>query len=160
MIKTIEHQPTPEQLQPLTSKQKAFINAYITCWNGALAWKLADLKCKPGIEDRAAHQMINRPHVKYAIDQHRAKIEQQSLVTFEKKVKLLWKIAEECMTPHEVIDHRTGNVTTKIEPEVTIKALAELNKMQGHYAPEKHINMNVEGSIERLERAKIEYKHA
>ena len=43
---------------------------------------------------------------------------------------------------------------------VAIQAIGEMNKMQGHYAAEKHVNvnMNVDGDIKKLENLIKKYR--
>jgi hypothetical protein len=48
------------------------------------------------------------------------------------------------------------NVDT--DKEIALKALAELNKMQGHYAPEKSLSIHAVTTLDNLAKAKLEYK--
>jgi hypothetical protein len=56
--------------------------------------------------------------------------------TFEWKVKKLVELVELC-TPSDAETHKETN------PGSTISAISELNKMQGHYAPDRTVNANM-----------------
>lgn len=56
-------------------------------------------------------------------------------VTFDDKVKKL----------KEIIDNA---IVDDVPPQVAIQAIAELNKMQGHYSAEKHVNVNANVTLD------------
>lgn len=118
--------------ETLTLKQQAFLKAYFLCANAAQAAREAGYA--PKHAGKAAHCLINNPLIKSAIEENRTKIAQQTTVTFQDKINFLWDLANECKdTP---------------DKSVCVKAIAEINKMIGHYAPERHYNENLNVNAE------------
>lgn len=71
---------------------------------------------------------------------------QKETENYEWKLERLKHIVN-TFIPIETRNLEAKNVTTAIQ------AIAEMNKMQGHYAAERHVNMNVnvDSDIEKLE---------
>ena len=91
----------------------------------------------------------NRAHnIEYGITHQKLlakkRAEMENLqATFEWKVKKLVELVELC-TPSTAESHKDTN------PGSTISAISELNKMQGHYAPDRSVtaSLNIEGDPE------------
>lgn len=141
-------------LPPLTIRQQKMLKAYLKHGNATQAYKDAGYTSEE-YPDRAAYNLIHRSplqdHVEYFVDKSKKKI------TSEMKTDLLWRIAEESVST--TIDD-DGNVVSKPEREVAIKAIAELNKMVGDYAPTQVNNqtVNVTAALEDIRNARLEYK--
>jgi phage terminase small subunit len=117
----------------LTGKQLAFLNAYVQLG----MQNATQAAVKAGYSDKHAHkvayQLVEHPLIKLELGKHRQKIDSAISVTFQDKVDLLWRLAEK---------------NEDVQPEIVIKSVAEINKMMGHYAPEKSYNVNVNQNLE------------
>jgi hypothetical protein len=82
-----------------------------------------------------AYNIENGPVHKALLAKKRAEMENLQ-ATFEWKVKKLVELVELC-TPANAESHKDTN------PVSTISAISELNKMQGHYAPDRTVNANM-----------------
>ena len=141
-------------LPPLTIRQQKMLKAYLKHGNATQAYKDAGYTSEE-YPDKAAHILIHRSplseHLEYFIARSKKKI------TSEMKTDLLWRIAEESV---DITLDNDGNVVSKPEREVAIKAIAELNKMVGDYAPVQ-VNtqqVSVTAAIEDIRNARLEYK--
>jgi len=106
----------------LTTKQRIFCKAYLS--NGFNATQAA---ITAGYSENCAQEIgsenLTKPLIKEFIEKHIEQIEQKFDITFEKKLKALWKIVEAAQ-PKEA---------QELHPSLLISAIGELNKMQGHY---------------------------
>lgn len=87
-----------------------------------------------------ANYYLKRPYVKAYLKAHMERATEITGATFENKVRKLWHVID------KGIDE-----TKELDPEcarVAITATAELNKMQGHYSPEKHTNVNINANLD------------
>lgn len=101
-----------------------------------------------------AYKLLNKPLVKAYIDYLFKRMERKLEITLEKKLKLLWDTALRCYGPtEEEIEQIKNGVNVKVafnfDAEALIKAVAEMNKMQGHYAQIKGIE-NIEEDKQKL----------
>lgn len=124
----------------LTKKQKLFCLEYLA--NGYNATQAA---IKAGYSAKTARNIGNenltKPAIKEFIEKRMKKIEEKIEATIEWKVKMLKTCAEKCLQGEA---DRDG----LIHPSGIVSAIAELNKMQGHYAPEKSINVHADADAE------------
>lgn len=126
----------------LTEHQQLFLKQYLVLGNATEALLATGYKGKHPA--KAASQLMHKPFVKQAIEKNRLKVEQKTLVTFEWKVNKLQEIIDQAQSSEQYRD--------------AVAAMAELNKMQGHYAPEKQVNYNVDVTLENIRNARLEYK--
>jgi phage terminase small subunit len=77
-----------------------------------------------------AGELLKRPNVIKVIEKHKNKMSKIALASFEDKIELLWKKALEVDDAKDMV-----------------ALVAELNQMQGHYAPQKTMNMNINAKI-------------
>ena len=144
----------PSELPELTIRQQNLLNGYLKHGDATKAYIDAGYTAKHA--NRAAFQLINRSPIKDCIDYYR---QQAKKITFEMKSDLLWRIAQESMQPLEDDD---GKVVKWGDKDVAIKAIAELNKMVGDYAPvQTQVDtrtVNVTAAIEDIRNARLQYK--
>lgn len=122
-----------------TAREKRFVKEYLACNNGAEAARRAGYS--EATARTIAHEMLNKPKIAVAIAEENQFIEEKLEITAELKRKMLLKIANRCIQEEPVLD-REGNPTGEYQFKAgdAIRALAELNKMQGHLAPTKTEN--------------------
>lgn len=100
-----------------------------------------------------ANRILRKPLVREYLAKVREKAERKAGWDYESKLKILKKIAE-LAVPEEA-----SNITD-IRPLPAIQAIAESNKMQGHYSAEKIVqtNVNVDADIAEVEALLKEYE--
>ena len=105
----------------LNPRQRRFIDEYILTGCGSKAYR------KAGYQDGnnhciavKAHQLLTKPDIQIAITKRQQQIEAEGLLSLLTKKELLSEIA----LANQIDD-----------PQVAIRAIAELNRMDGHYAP-------------------------
>lgn len=121
----------------LNMMQNKFITAYLQCWNGTKA--AIEAGYSPKTAGKQAYQLMQHPEIKRIIEKTRPDLEKsvedaRSEIVIAHGVSFDWKAS---MLQNIILSQLDSN------PDVAIKAVAELNKMQGHYAPESTINLNV-----------------
>lgn len=139
----------------VTVNHRLFVERYIASGNAANAYLSVFPNCKD--PSAAAMQALRYPGVKALLSQLQQRLNEKAYVTLEWKVIKLKEITEKALTSNQYIDDN-GVMHDSYDPQTAIRALAELNKMQGHYAPEKHVNVNIEGSIDKIRQTLIDYE--
>lgn len=137
----------------VSSKEEAFALAFFEERNGRKAWMKAfpNSKCTDSSADTLASRMLNKVEVQELLFELDRKAE--STVIMSKKERMEW-LSKVVVTPvgevHEGSDlcqeykeDERGNRSYKMPSK--LGAIAELNKMDGAYAPQKH---EVEGLAE------------
>jgi phage terminase small subunit len=105
----------------LTHKQLLFIEHYIqTGGNGTAAARASGYKGSTATLGAVAYENLNKPHIRDEIRRRQAEFRDYMTVTTEAKRQQLWTIANQCM---------------EMDPMAAIKAIQELNRMDGDYAP-------------------------
>ncbi len=137
----------------LTNQQQAFTDHYIkNGFNGTQA-AIAAGYAKDSAAGYAS-SLIQHPLIKPRIDKARdaldAEFEKKLGITLKDKVKLLKRMLDDIILEGEVIDKR--NVT----PALAIMDM--LNKMQGHYMPDRSLKVTVDATKERLIAARKKYE--
>lgn len=119
----------------MTLRQRKFSHVYlISNGNRIKALREAGYKPKPGSEKQLAYRILNSRPVKKYINRVADKMEKDFGITLDWKIFKLKRIVNFCVPDDEdkpVIDGAVG-----------VKAIAELNKMQGDYAPVRNENTN------------------
>lgn len=104
----------------LTHKQVLFVEHYIQSGgNGTAAARASGYKGNTATLGAVAHENLNKPHVRDEIRRRQAEFREQMTVTTEAKRQKLWDIANQCR---------------QADPMAAIKAIQELNRMDGDYA--------------------------
>ncbi len=134
----------------LTLKQIEFVKHYV-----ATACKdIRESMSKAGYADtdfdtKQFDKIVKSPIMIAAIKKEQERIAYllPMLPSFQAKADLLWKMVYDCKDD----DRERG---------VALKAIAELNKMQGHYSAEKHIivNLNADADVEITKALVKQYK--
>ncbi len=115
----------------LTIKQNRFIHEYLLNGNATSAAKKAGYSKKTARE--IGHENLTKPHVAEAILNELKKRNDEAHWSFKKKLFLLQDIVEASIKKR--VDKR-GNFTM-FNVRAALSAIAEMNRMQGHYAPKQ-----------------------
>jgi phage terminase small subunit len=84
---------------------------------------------------RKANVVFDQIHVRNLVNQMRVAADKKALATFEEKVGMLWRAAQEMIPEDQPLE------VDKVRVGVTL--VNELNKMQGDLAAEKRMNVNI-----------------
>jgi phage terminase small subunit len=113
----------------LNHRERKFCHAYLM--NGL---DLTQTVKEIGKDARTYIRYLHKEHVQNYLKKRVAEVEEEFKVSFHQKIECLWRIVRICFPE---------GCTTEdlrllgLRPEVAIKAIGEMNKMQGHYAPEE-----------------------
>ena len=138
----------------LTEKQSKFVSNYIK--NGFNAYQAA---ISAGYSHNYANvgtgELTQHPIIKAKIERAVARLdevmEEKLAITLQHKAKVLAQII------YDIIP-QDGSAPKRKYYKYAINALAELSKMQGHYAPDKTLKVTVDATKEKLEEVKRQYK--
>ena len=134
-----------------TQMQHDFCSAYIK--NGFNAKQAA---LTAGYSHSYAHvkaiQLLDKPEIKARVESAYKMAERKLGLDWEWKLKKLKRIITEIIPDDETSPIKLGAVRE------AIKAIAELNKMAGDYAPEKRLSMTVDATQHKLDEVKKQYK--
>lgn len=141
----------------LSPREKLFCVKFIETGCGALAARLAGYADTEASNTRAV-KLRAKPKIKKYLKELEDIIMGKAMVSAEWKYKKLQLTADRAM-PDE-IEEITQNERMFINPNACISAIAELNKMEGTYAPTKSINANVnaELDVDRAEELMLIYE--
>ena len=104
----------------LTQKQLFFVEHYILSGgNGTAAARASGYKGSTATLGAVAYENLQKPHVREEIRRRQAEFRERMMVTTEAKRQQLWAIANQCM---------------ESDPMTAIKAIQEMNRMDGDYA--------------------------
>ncbi len=122
-------------------KEKIFIKAYLK--NGYDRKKAAmDAGYPAEVAKQAAYKILKSSRIKSILTRHTKDVEKRLEVTFGWKLEILKDCVEKSMA---------GETNEKNLPDVgnAVKSIAEMNKMQGHYSPEKIMTTTVEADPDK-----------
>jgi hypothetical protein len=134
-------------LPPLNVRQMAMLGFIKEGYNNTQAYLKAGYTC---VDDPncGAYQLVSKPplslHIRYYL-QERARG-----VTRDWKYDKLRQIVENSV--------RKTDENGVIVENIALNAIAELNKMQGDYAPVQSVSVNVDRTVEDIRKVMIEYK--
>lgn len=135
-------------LTELKPREKVFCQLYLQ--NGRVGAPAAKEAGYSGNGAMAAMRLLRKPQVQEFLAKYEKTVEKKAEkeleVTVEWKMSKLKQCVEACLRD----DPETGEQKLYSAPGF-IGAISELNKMQGHYAPEKSINAHFVGSTEQQE---------
>lgn len=127
-------------LPPLKPRQRAFLNHLFNDKSVTDAYRLAGYKTKHAA--KASHRLVNNPPIDIYVELCRKKT--QPIATYAQKIEKLWEMVE------------------KAPSDIALKAIAELNKMQGDIAPTQTqstmVNISTTATLEDIRNARLEYK--
>ena len=146
----------------ITQKQEAFVQDVFKDINPGRAY-LNHYHCKSlGVAGACATRLLKKAKIKDRLDQLRQKVEDASVATVLERKQILTEIARGRLSDFmgealdsdklrsaalqeiKIIEGKDKSTTVKLHNP--IQAIAEMNKMEGAYAPDKHINLNLEAS--------------
>ena len=132
-----------EKGRKLTPKQEAFVEEYVKDYNGAGACRRAGYKEK--YADRVALQLLEKKHVRDAIEAKKAEKVKRVEVTEAYVVGKWLEIIERCTQGEQVIDSR-GNATGewKFDSNGANRALDSLGKYLNMFVERKELNITTE----------------
>lgn len=132
----------------LTNKQLLFVENYIQAGgNGTAAARAAGYKGNTATLGAVAHENLNKPHIRDEIARRQKEIRERLEISTQAKRVRLWGIANQCAKCEEVVRRvqvetmsdgtvvKTIHVLSSVyDPAAAIKAIHELNLMDGDYA--------------------------
>lgn len=134
-------------------KQIAWVRAYIT--NGGNASEAARTA---GYSEKTAGSIgtenLQKPLIKLMLAAHQEALRHSFIFTMEQKRSMLGEIAQRCMQAIPVRDNE-GNETGEYEFDgmVAIRAIAEDNKMVGHYKEKEFAPANINIFLTKIDMA-------
>lgn len=135
-------------LTKLKPRDKKFCLIYMK--NGRIGAHAAKEAGFSGDGAMAAMRLLRKPTVQEFLARYEKKVEAKIIKDIE--VSVDWKIGKlkQCIDACLRVDPETGEQKL-YSAQGFIGAMSELNKMQGHYAPEKTLNAHFVGSTEQQE---------
>ena len=138
----------------LTDKQQNFILNYIK--NGCNGYKaMIDAGYTHDAARCKVNTMLDHPLIRERINGAFKKVESRRelaiFMTLHEKIGVLTRIIDDVIP-------RDGSEPKRDYYKDALKALQELNKMQGDYAPDKRLNVTVDATKDRLKEAKRIYE--
>ena len=129
----------------LTHKQMIFVETYIqNGGNGTAAARAAGYRGTAATLGAVAHENLKNPYIQSEISRRQQEIRHQLEISTQAKREQLWAIAQEAASLHEVnrrVEESTTEdgvvvrtvtvVLTPFDPKVAIRAIHELNLMDG-----------------------------
>lgn len=124
----------------LTPKQEAFCRKYCETGNASFAYRQAydAAKMKPATVNRKAVELLDNGKITARITEIQDEAKKRSEVTLDRKREWLVEIIERSLQHVEVIDaDGVGGGQYKFSANDAIRAINELNKMDGDHAASK-----------------------
>lgn len=133
-------------MKPLSEQQHVFVTNYIK--NGYNAYGAAlEAGYSQSMAQTQAYKMVNRPHIKDRIDKAMSKLvdkqDRSIMITIQDKANLLQRIIDDVIP-------KDGSEPKRQYYKDALKAIAELNKMQGDYMPERRLSVTVDATKDKL----------
>ena len=118
----------------LTIKQTKFCQNFILPPHNATQAAIS-AGYSPHIAKTIGHRLKTSSKVQGYLKSLQTNLENQMTVSYEWKLNKLKQIVE------AFIESKENLSSSKVNS--VIQAISEMNKMQGHYSPEKHVNVNI-----------------
>lgn len=117
----------------LTGKQQAFVEAYIgqAAGNATEACRLAGYKGSKSALGKQGHDNLNNPKIAAALYEATAHLRQHNLMLAEERLKLLARLASG--EEPDTFVTKDGWESGPCKADTRIRAIQEMNKMQGSY---------------------------
>ncbi len=133
---------------PLSPKQLLFVEFYVqNASNGTTAARAAGYKGNAATLAVVAHENLNKPYIWDEISRRRTEIRERMEISTQAKRMLLWETAVECgkygevsrsekveIMPDGAVVKTIHIISSVFKPMASIKAIVELNRMDGDYA--------------------------
>lgn len=137
--------------QPLTQKQYEFCNEYIK--NGFNAYQAA---LKAGYSESYANVkaplLLEHPLIKPRLARAYQRADNSMTVSWEWKIEKLQRIIDDIVPLDKSLPIKHKHAAN------AIKAISELNKMSGDYAPDKRLSVTVDATKDKLIEINKEYE--
>lgn len=134
-------------MNKLTEMQYLFIHHYVN--NGFNATKAAlSAGYSTDFSTHQSHKLTNHPMVKQRISEI---LDRNIKVTLDEKIDYLLQIVNDIIP-------KDGSEPKRNMYMIAIKAISELNRMMGDYAPEKRLSVTVDATQKRLDDARKQYE--
>lgn len=131
--------------EALSVRELNFLREYMKTKGDASKAAIA-VGLKPASGNSVAKRVLSKPMAQKWLASEQEKLSVEARWDFEEKLLQLKKIAKMTVPEH-------AQTLEEIDAKSAISAIAEANKMQGHYSAEKHVNVNVGVDVE-MEEAK------
>jgi len=118
----------------LTPRQRTFTNLYLSGLPAGRAYEQAGYKSTGDAAYSCAHKLLRNAEIQHHLKTMSEKTESNLILTIKERKQMLTRIAR----------NNVGD-----SPQVTIRAIAELNKMDGAYAA-KQIEHKVDNFFENV----------
>jgi len=123
----------------LTHKQQLFINHYLANGgNGTQAAKSAGYKGSYKTLNQVAMDNLEKPIIKKELDKERNRLKKITNATTENKRKMLWEAANRSMNDPIFNEEGKNTGISKFDNSGVVRAINELNKMDGDHAAVKN----------------------
>lgn len=147
------HRLTVMKPRQLTDQQSQFVLNYVR--NGFNTYQAAiDAGYSEETAKAEAYRTLTKPHVREYIakaQQITEKIHLNALViAMDYKIKKLKRVVDQFIPD-------TGDINVN-EASIGIKAIQELNKIAGDYAPEKRLSLTVDATKDKLKEINKQYE--
>jgi len=139
----------------LTELQYNFVLNYVK--NGFNAYQAAiNAGYAESVAKVEAHKILAKPQVREHLRRAYQRVEAKQLnvlcMTMQEKAKVLSRII------YDIVPKDKSQEPKRKHYDQAIKAIAELNKMSGDYAPDKRLSLTVDATKDKLEEVKRQYE--
>ena len=156
-----------QKKRKLNKKQLLFVNHYVEQGFEFPAKALLKAGYQTENADQMANRLLSTPHVAEYVERLRNKlaneVEEKTNISFFYVTTKLQQLIEKSSSSLD--EDSTESVEMrekwrKTNSDIILRAVAEINKMFGYYAPEKSqsVNVNVETSVQDMDKIKQAYK--
>lgn len=126
------------KLLELTPRQIKLCHALLSSNN--LTQAALSAGYSPSSARTIGHRVRNNPQILAYFNPLQSQLAKRMKSTYEWKLKKLEQVLNEFMTDNK------GLIPKKVS--TALQAIAEMNKMQGHYSAEKHVNVDVKADAD------------
>jgi hypothetical protein len=132
----------------LSDKERLFCKTWLSNGNNGVQAAL-NVGISSGNARTWAYRTLKKAYIQNFLNREIKKMEDKLDITFEKKLALLWKCATRCSNEDE---------QGEFIPNSLINAVAELNKMQGHYKQKETTEDKIDEMKQKLDELADQYK--
>ncbi len=148
IIKKADPEMTEDQLPSLLPQQRIMLHYILEGNDYTTAYRKAGYNAAPENQDKAAYILVTRNPLKAHLGYFAKEL--SKLITPDWKAQKLAQIVNNSLNKDE---------PQLYDPEIAIKAIAELNKMSGDYAAQTSQVQHLHASIDDIRNARLEYKN-
>ena len=144
-LKTEKDNPKMSKLpNGLTIRQTKFCQNYTLPPHNATQSAIS-AGYSPHIAKTIGHRLKTNPKIQEYLKSLQSDLESRMTISYEWKLNKLKEIVE------AFIENKENLISSKVNS--AIQAISEMNKMQGHYSAERHVNFNIKADpdLQQLE---------